>query len=293
MVRPYTGFRSKLNIYDICPLPTKCVLYSSRWRRDALCRVWWRLLTASRSSVTSHYRIRPTLGELWVNYMVSIQSSTQKCKWLFSTTRWNIFLDGFVETGRQLQAGGYSDEIVKQHLKSGCSSCLVVPLIVASLDPISQGRGTLRSTSLRDYIELNIRGKLSHLSEGRYLYEFSEIKSSFEGMYGRLLLTHYLLHLWILNPIINLWCTPLSKRSCKRREGPSEAVCHAYAPGSELGFVCQGSWGLCYKGQNHHPTINDCVIIQCKRFWWGGRWDRDKGFSSDHQVRCLILIFLK
>ena len=160
------------------------------------------MLTASRSSATNHYRIRLALGEFSVNHTVRSQSSSQKCKSISS--RWNIFLDGFVETGRQLQAGGYSDEVVKQLLKRGFSSCLVVPLIVASLDPLPQGRGTLRFTSLRDNIELGCRGKLSHLSEGRYLFEFSEIKSSFEGKYRRFHTVWILnmLHFWSHNIII-------------------------------------------------------------------------------------------
>ena len=92
--------------------------------------------------------------------------------------------DGYASVGWQLQAsGGFTQDAAKQVLRQGYSSCLVVPLLVASLDPVMMGlKGTSGSPpSLRDYIELDCRGKLSSQSDGRYLLEFSEIKSSLEG----------------------------------------------------------------------------------------------------------------
>ena len=69
---------------------------------------------------------------------------------------------------------------MKQLLSQGYSSCLVVPLLAASVDLGS----TSASSSLRDNIELDCRGSLSYQNDGRYLLEFAEIKSSLDGKNG-------------------------------------------------------------------------------------------------------------
>ena len=93
-----------------------------------------------------------------------------------------MFLDGFLAMWFQLQqmTGGISQEAMKQLLSQGYSSCLVVPLLAASVDLGS----TSASSSLRDNIELDCRGRLSYQNDGRYLLEFAEIKSSLGGKNG-------------------------------------------------------------------------------------------------------------
>ena len=70
---------------------------------------------------------------------------------------------------------------MKQLLSQGYSSCLVVPLLAASVD---LGSTSASVSSLRDNIELDCRGKLSYQNDGRYLLEFAEIKSSLDGKNG-------------------------------------------------------------------------------------------------------------
>jgi hypothetical protein len=92
-----------------------------------------------------------------------------------------MFLDGFLAMWFQLQqmTGGISQEAMKQLLSQGYSSCLVVPLLAASVDLGSTSASA--SASLRDNIELDCRGRLSYQNDGRYLLEFAEIKSSLGG----------------------------------------------------------------------------------------------------------------
>ena len=80
--------------------------------------------------------------------------------------------------------GGISQDAMKQLLSQGYSSCLIVPLLAASVDLGSTSVSASASSSLRDNIELDCRGRLSYQNDGRYLLEFAEIKSSLDGKNG-------------------------------------------------------------------------------------------------------------
>lgn len=169
----------------------------------------------------------------------------------FIIFRWNRFVDGFVATGQDLQTKGFSEEVAKLHLSQGSASCLVVPLIMASLDPLTAGQRASGSTKLRDTIELDCRGRLQHLHDDRYLLEFSEIKSSLEGM----LVPSRSISEAIRNMDMSQCLHPCHLlHRCEGGQNPSSAVCSAHPPCIELGPGCQGPECLCHEGADLHPS---------------------------------------
>ena len=87
-------------------------------------------------------------------------------------------MDAFLTLGEHLEKEGFTQSAAKRLLSQGGSSCLVVPLLAASVDVQSPTKG---AGSLRDVIELDCKGKLTLGYDSRYRLEFSEVKSSLEG----------------------------------------------------------------------------------------------------------------
>ena len=87
-------------------------------------------------------------------------------------------MDAFITLGEHLKKEGFTQTAAEHLLSQGGSSCLVVPLLAASVDVQSPAEG---AGSLRDVIELDCKGKLTYGYDSRYRLEFSEVKSSLEG----------------------------------------------------------------------------------------------------------------